>query len=414
VVVRREEGQALVLIAIVFLAMLMTVGLAVDAGQLFVARRTMQEAADAAAYAGAVVLYQGGTITDAFSAATLDATRNGFTHGVDGATVTVNAPPLSGPSAGNNRYVEVIIDNQVRTALVPAQSALTTVRVRGVAGAEKLNNSYAIMAINRGNVTNAFNMSSSSDVHLFGGGILVNSTSTTAATNTQNDPARFTVESPHGVNIAGGTTSTFPGGIPVTTGIPQQADPLSGFPKPSTSGLPVCNSLAGCRDMSGNQIPGIYTVPLGDSTDIRLNSGIYILKAGVSSTGGGSLTSNSGGVFLFNTTTNYPSAGGTCGGIGLAGTAESNLAAMTTGTYKYFLVYQDPACTAEMSIAGTGLWVGSGTVYLPSARFRFSGNGASLGGTQLVADTVDLQNGNLGISFDATLTAQPVLPRLSE
>src|SRR5688572_23827074 len=116
--------------------MLMMVGLAVDGGQLYVARRTMQEAADAAAYAGGVVLYQGGTVAEAASAAALDATRNGFTDGVSGATVTVNAPPASGPSAGNNRYVEVIIQTQVRTALVPAQSTLTTVRVRGVAGAE--------------------------------------------------------------------------------------------------------------------------------------------------------------------------------------------------------------------------------------------------------------------------------------
>ena len=48
-----ERGQALVLIAITFLGMLMAVGLAIDSGQLFVARRTAQEAADAGAYAGA-------------------------------------------------------------------------------------------------------------------------------------------------------------------------------------------------------------------------------------------------------------------------------------------------------------------------------------------------------------------------
>lgn len=411
---RREEGQALVLIALVFLTMLMMVGLAVDGGQLYVARRTMQEAADAAAYAGAVVLYQGGTKTDASDAAVLDATRNGFTHNVAGATVTVNAPPASGPSFNNDKYVEVIIQTQVRTALVPAQSTLTTVRVRGVAGAESLNNSYAIMGLNRGNIPSALEVSANGDVHLVGGGILVNSTSATAATNSQVDPARFTIQSPHGVNISGGTTSTFPGGIPVTTGLPQQPDPFAGFPKPSTLGLPVCNTLAGCRDMSGNQIPGIYTVSLGDSTDIRLNTGIYILKAGLNSTGNGSVTSNSGGVFLFNTTANYPAAGGTCGGISLAGTAQSNLNAMTTGTYKYFLVYQDPACSAEMAIQGTGLWVASGTIYLPSAPFRFSGNGATLGATQLVADTVNIQNGNVDITFDPPLSAQPLLPRLSE
>jgi len=54
----REGGQANVLLVIVLLGMIMMVGLAIDAGQLFVARRHMQEAADAAAFAGAVSLYR--------------------------------------------------------------------------------------------------------------------------------------------------------------------------------------------------------------------------------------------------------------------------------------------------------------------------------------------------------------------
>ena len=53
-----EEGQALILFAILMLALLFAVGLAIDAGQLYTAKRTEQEAADAAAFAGAVVIYQ--------------------------------------------------------------------------------------------------------------------------------------------------------------------------------------------------------------------------------------------------------------------------------------------------------------------------------------------------------------------
>jgi len=43
-----EEGQAVVLFAIMMLALLFAVGLAIDAGQLYSAKRTEQEAADAA------------------------------------------------------------------------------------------------------------------------------------------------------------------------------------------------------------------------------------------------------------------------------------------------------------------------------------------------------------------------------
>src|SRR2546428_4260565 len=100
-----EEGQALVLFAIVTLALLFAVGLAIDAGQLFAAKRTEQEAADAAAFAGAVVIYQHGTTSEAVAAAIADATKNGFTDGVNSTSVTVNgcavaAGCVSAPTSG--------------------------------------------------------------------------------------------------------------------------------------------------------------------------------------------------------------------------------------------------------------------------------------------------------------------------
>ena len=154
-----DGGQAIVMVAIVFMALLFAVGLAVDAGQLFAAKRAQQEAADAAAFAGAVVLYQGGTVAQATAAAINDATTNGYTDGVNGTTVTVNGsatassnPPTSGLYASENpvMHVEVVIIRQVKTTLVPAEAAFNPVRARGVAGSEALNNGYPIMALGTG------------------------------------------------------------------------------------------------------------------------------------------------------------------------------------------------------------------------------------------------------------------------
>ena len=151
-----EGGQAIVMVAIVFMALLFVVGLSIDAGQLFAAKRTQQEAADAAAFAGAVVLYQGGTVLQATQAAIDDAIRNGFTDGQNSTTVTVNGynyatsfAPTSGLYAGESpvKHVEVIIIRQVKTTLVPAEAAFNPVRARGVAGAEAANNGYPIMAL---------------------------------------------------------------------------------------------------------------------------------------------------------------------------------------------------------------------------------------------------------------------------
>ena len=120
-----EGGQAIILIALTLLAMLMIVGVAIDAGQVYSARRAMQEAADAAAYAASVTLYQGGNQTQAFAAAAADATTNGFTNGVASTTVTIVQPTTS--PYNTSEYVEVTIVRNITTALVPAQSAITVV-----------------------------------------------------------------------------------------------------------------------------------------------------------------------------------------------------------------------------------------------------------------------------------------------
>lgn len=432
-----EGGQTIVMVAIMFTAMLFVVGLAVDAGQLFAARRTMQEAADAAAFAGAVVLYQGGTAAQATQAAIDDATRNGYTNGVGSTTVTVNSPPLSGSYANPPataavaaRYVEVIITRQIQTTLVPAQSAFTLVRARGTGGAEPLNNGYSIIALDRGNTPSAFAAASQADIHLSGGGILVDSSSSTAAANLQTDPARFTISTPagvsppYGVDINGGTGSLWPSGFPVRTAVPQQPDPFAGFVKPDPTGMPVYDAIPPGSPAVLN--PGVYTVPLtanGGQT-LVLNPGVYILKAGWAYAGNGSIYSASAtttpacaancGVFIYNANLNYPLAGGGCGDLALAGNAVITLAAQTTGTYANFLLYQDPGCPNGVTVSGNGNFTASGTVYVPRASFTFNGNNATLTGSQLVAKTVNVQNGNVTISFDPTTTAQPILPRLVE
>ncbi len=427
-----EEGQAVVLFAIMMLALLFAVGLAIDAGQLYSAKRTEQEAADAAAFAGAVVLYQQGTGSEAIAAARSDALTNGYVSGggcslntpgtcYDAATqttVSVYWPPISGSYLGNNKHVEVSITRQVKTSLVPAEAAFNPVRARGVAGSEPLNNGYAIMALDRGNTCGAFNTQSNGDLHLMGGGILVNSTCSNAAENDQNNSGRFTIQSPYPLDVNGNATGHWNDlGIPVNPGHNQIPDPFAGFPKPATTGLPICNSLAACQDGSGNQTPGVYTTNLGGAgnSDMTLNPGIYILKAGMDTGGNNAITGD--GIFLYNTYSTYPAAPGAspnCHQINLQGNALSELSAQTTGTWANLLVYQDPACSVSMEIGGNGTFNGTGSIYIPSAQFIFDGNPSTLTGSQLIARTVNIQNGNISINYDPVNTAQPILPRLAE
>jgi Flp pilus assembly protein TadG len=424
-----ESGQAVVLFAIMMLALLFAVGLAIDAGQLFSAKRAEQEAADAAAFAGAVVLYQQGTGTEAIAAARTDALTNGYSSGAcpmstpgicfDAATnttVTVYWPPISGSYLGNNKHIEVVITRQVQTALVPAQAAFNPVRARGVAGSEPLNNGYAIMALHRGNICGSFETNDNAEMHLYGGGILVNSTSSCAADNDQDNLSKFTVQAPSTVDVTGQATGTW-GTIPVNSGHNQIPDPFAGFPKPSTSGLPVCTSLAMCQDGSGRQNPGVYTVNLGGAGNsvMTLNPGVYILKGGIDTSGNGTVTGSN--VFLYNTYSSYPAAPGaspSCSQIRITGNGDANLSAQTTGTWANLLLYQDPACSVEAKLGGGANFVGIGSVYIPQATFTFDGNNATFTGSQIVARSVNLQNGNLEINYNPNTTAQPILPRLAE
>jgi len=403
---RDEGGQAIVLVAAAMLAMLFAVGLAIDAGQLFVARRGAQEAADAAAFAGAVVLYQGGSAAQAVAAAQADATLNGFTTGGD-TTVTVNAPPVSGPFTGSLVHVEVIVQTQVRTALVPAQSSLAAVRARGVAGAQPLNNGYAVMSLDRGDTPNALSVQAGGSVSLNGGGILVNSTSSTAANN-QGGSISVEPYPPYGTDVSGNVSGTWPH---VSTGQPQLPDPFAGYPKPSTNGLPVYTSLGGTT-----LNPGVYDVSIAASggTTLTLNSGVYILRAGMGASGNADIVAGPGGVFLFNANANYPASGGGCTSVSLVGNAVSTLLPLTTGTYANLLFYQDPECTNAFTIAGNGVLTASGTIYVPNGAVVFNGNDATLTGSQLVAKTVEVQNGNVNITFSTATTAQPVVPALAE
>ncbi len=75
-------------------------GFAVDIGAWYSQAPSLQRASDAAALAGVVWRPN---FSSAESAARAEATRNGFTHGVDGITVTV-------AETGNNRLEVEIVD----------------------------------------------------------------------------------------------------------------------------------------------------------------------------------------------------------------------------------------------------------------------------------------------------------------
>ena len=106
-----------------------------DGGRLYFVKRHMQDAADAGAFGAAHELFRGNNdlATQLRPAALNDTGANGFDDG--NATVTVSYPPIDGPRAGNARFVQVEIEQQVPTTLMRiAGTNYSTVRVRSIAG----------------------------------------------------------------------------------------------------------------------------------------------------------------------------------------------------------------------------------------------------------------------------------------
>src|SRR5215216_267206 len=121
---KSEKGQALVLIALAAVGLFAFTALAIDGGMVFSDRRHAQNAADTAALAAALAKirtpgYPPNTPADpnlaAIAAGLERAASNGYDNNGTSNFVEVHIPPISGPYAGNDEYIQVIITSYVRT-----------------------------------------------------------------------------------------------------------------------------------------------------------------------------------------------------------------------------------------------------------------------------------------------------------
>ena len=418
-----EGGQAIVLLAIFMLAMIMIVGLAIDAGQLYSAKRTQQEAADAAAFAGGVVLYQGGTPAQAIAAATADATRNGYTDNVNSSNVFVYSPPQTGPFANNAKYVEVKIVSQVRTALVPAQSILNPVTARGVAGANPLKSPFAIVLLKA--TGPCLTMSGTGGLSVpngpnLGGQIQANCTGTSLSLGGGQLVDNLGIRTVGTVNNPGLVTG------PLTQNISKIADPFAAFPKPPITNI-VSNSLftvpASACSAATPLTPGTYVGGIinTNNCDVYFGTGIFIIKGGginQASSSGNMTTLPGGGAMLYNTHSNYagPIGSGSCGAIMAdsgGGFAMVAIPPAINPTYGGMSFYQDAACTNTISIVSNGSYNFTGTFYAPTATVDLQSQSSMTLNAQLVVSQITMvASGTVTVNYQPSTSANSGLPTL--
>jgi hypothetical protein len=422
---RDEGGQALILIAAALAGLLLGIGLALDTGQLFVSRRAAQTAADAAAWAGAAVLYAGGSAAQAQTAAVTDATRNGYTNG-GLVTLTTVSPPASGTYAGDAGYIEVTITEQVLTRfLFGASTGRTAVTVRAVGGIARSGTGQAVVVTgdtgSGGNPTFAL-IGSGTRFTVSGGGTSTNSTSTGAIIMSAGTQITGTFH-----RITGNASAMVKGLMSPapTTGVAATPDPFASIAGPSTTGLPLIGGSTISTTVTLS--PGVYSSQVTVTTGgvAKLNSGTYVFQAGLQTINSGSLIlAGAGGVLIYNTYSNYPAAPApspTCGTVSLAGTGQLTLAPRATGSYAGILLFQDRRCATGPSLTvrtGTSL---SGTLYVPTptsgARALLTitaANNVTIA-SQIIADSILILGGNtLTMNFTPPSVSGARVPALVE
>lgn len=402
-----EKGQALILVTFGIIALVGFTALAIDGGRAFEEKRHAQNAADTAAMAGALAYQKGQNIT---TEALARATSNGFDD--DGTTndVTITVTntasgicPANAP--GKEIKVDIVTTIDTTFARVLGRNTVTS----AVTATSRACASYTGAPFN-GNAIVAlaptgtgFDAHGTPDWNITGGGISVNSSSSSAATC----GGSAGVNAPSVTSVGGTGFSCHTVNIPsTTTGASQlsYADYAGWFPR-----QPACNGTA---TLSGGQwqpqsgadgsrvawsgsmdfAPGLYCVTNSPGPYHGTISGsevtFYIMSANFSMkfNGGGNLTAS----------------------------------APTSGEYKGVLLYLAPQVSGgvllntqaiDMRGNGTGNVVGS--IIAPSADVTMFGNsGTGAFNSQVIGYQVDSGgNADIMVAYQANDNYQVSAPQ---
>ncbi|MEP6539914.1 MAG: pilus assembly protein TadG-related protein, partial [Bryobacteraceae bacterium] len=319
-----RKGSVLIMGTLTMTVLFGFMGLALDMSYMYFHKRRMQTAADAGAIAGAQEILRGNANSAIVASAKNDTALDGFTDTASGVTVTVNNPPVNGPSAGNAGFVEVIVSQAQPTWFMRVVGADTaTVRARAVAGLGAGQACVYTLNPNLGN-NNGFFINGNATAS-FACGIYSNSNFRAVGGGCVTAPSISYV----------GTNSNGSGCTPnVSQGI-QVVDPLLNkytMPTPATPCDAAHTNVKFTGDPAGSTTrtltPGTYCGGIdigGSSTNVVFSQGTYILLGGgLSLTSSVSVTGT--GVTFFNTF----DASHSYGQVKITGSGLINLSAPTT------------------------------------------------------------------------------------
>jgi Flp pilus assembly protein TadG len=446
---RDRRGATAVLFGVTSVVVIGMVGLGTEGGSWYVTRRDAQNAADTAAYAGAVrlslaqnALSQTLVAAQAQASATAidTAARNGFTTGTTD-TVTPTSPPATGPNSGNITAVQVVVQ-RTRPRLISSLflTGSQLVAARGVA-AIRSNGAACMLAIpglGANTVTGQLRAGGNTTIRADDCVLASNSTRTDAVSVTGS--ASVTAET---IVSSGGCIGCVPSGTtldrPATTGAIPSTNPLahlntkvlpSSFscyttpvysptggtssvnisktltrsdsvvipPPPAAVGAGAQPALCGLK-MTGGTVtltPGTYYIV---DDDLTISGGTIECRMATSPPTAGGLPCSGGAGVTIVFTGNNPAK---IGGPRFTGNPTVRLNAPTSARaadpdYAGVLFFRDPRATSPtVKITGSGTTVLTGAMYFPNSEVEYRGTPDATGCSILIGGTISM-SGNSGV-----------------
>ena len=371
----RQEGQQIIQFALLLPVLLACLGLVIDVGNAYAHRRMVQNAADAAATAAGMILYEQGN-SPAITTAYWYAIQYGYDNDGASNTVQVTTPP---------NCIQVDVQENV----VPIFVAIVwngTFNVRGHAKA-----CFAITALGPSVIvleedaceTLTLNGNNAA-INVWNGNIHVNSHCSNAVDLGNGDITTLSAVSIVG-NWVGGPNGHFydTGGQPLAplTGQPVLPDPLANLPAPNLSSYATRYGTAAqpntLKITHGNVTlnPGVYYGGINiTGGNVTFNPGVYIMAgSGLSVTGNADVEGEEVFFYLTHDPAN-PSGAGAAGSLDLSGNGDLELTPPSSGTYAGVTFFQARDNTEEGHIHGTSDTELSGVIYMPEAHLGLTGN----------------------------------------
>lgn len=377
---RDRRGAALAVAGVTMIALLGSLGLALDTAALYNHKRLLQTAADAGAYDGGYEIYRGNTSLIE-SAAVSAAADNGYLDGTAEVVVTVNHPPLSGQFAGDNQAVEVLVSQPAPPTFMSLFGfGPTTVPARAVAwaGANDQNCVYVM------DPTSSQTLWTTSNSHLdascgirvnsnHGQGVMLESSACiesgtlTTAGQIRDVSDGDACGGSDGINVIDG---------PFTEVLPRSPDPLGHLTPPASGGCDYNDWEWDDDENDGFVTPGQYCggIRVKQGT-VYMSPGIYVLKGDPTLVLENSSHLEGSGVTIYLT-----SHGSDYKPMSFQSSSTADLRAPTGPDgyqYKGILFYEDPAVgnpSEPHRWESSNLMTLEGAWYFPEGKVQFESN----------------------------------------